>query len=148
MSRSRLPAETARIESCHLRKWQWSGDDGNEMLGAVHMPSFPEFDWKQVTTWTTPAGQEVELELDFDRAVSRDTVEWSFGSTSMPYQVHVSVAGEDARSIRAGQSVRLAGGVVRAVDLRVWMGYQVEYLPFTVRQLLDAALDHGLFFAG
>ena len=109
---------------------QWSGEDGSDILGAVHMPSFPEYDWKQVTTWTTPAGQEVELELDFDNPVSSDTAEWTFGSTSMPYAVQVSVDGEVLRSLRTGDSVRLEGGVVRAADLRVWMAYRIEYLPF------------------
>ena len=109
---------------------QWSGDDGREMLGAVHMPSFPEFDWKQVTTWTTPTGQEVELELDFDVPVSSDTESWTFGATSMPYTVRVTAAGEAPRTLREGEATRLAGGVVRAVDLRTWMAYQIEYLPF------------------
>ncbi len=118
----------------------WTGDDGSEMLGAVHMPSFPEFDWKQLTTWTTPAGQAIDLELDFDQPVSSDNAEWTFGPTSMPYAVHVSIAGDAPRSIRRGESVRLAGGVVRAVDLRVWMAYQIEYLPFLTWMFVAAFL--------
>jgi len=118
----------------------WTGDDGTEILGAVHMPSFPQYDWKQVTTWTTPAGQEVELELDFDRPVSRDTGEWTFGSTSMPYAVRLSVADEAPVALRDGDSVSLAGGGVRVVDLRVWMAYQIEYLPFLPWMFVSAFL--------
>ena len=109
---------------------QWTGDDGAEILGAVHMPSFPEFDWKQVTTWTTPAGQDVSVELDFDAPVSSDTQAWTFGSTEMPYTVRLFVDGERSGALRQGEATRVEGGVVRAVDLRTWMAYRIEYLPF------------------
>jgi hypothetical protein len=120
---------------------QWTGDDGAEILGAVHMPSFPEFDWKQVTTWTTPAGQDVSVELDFDAPVSSDTQAWTFGSTSMPYAVRLSVAGEQSHSLRRGEAVRLEGGIVRAADLRVWMAYRIEYLPFLPWMFVAAMLS-------
>jgi hypothetical protein len=129
---------------------QWSGEDGSEILGAVHMPSFPEFDWKQVTTWTTPAGQEVELELDFDGRVSSDTESWAFGATSMPYTLRLNAAGEAPRALREGDWTRLDGGVVRAVDLRTWMAYQVEYLPFLPWMFVAAMLaivGLGMHFA-
>lgn len=119
---------------------QWTDEDGRDSLGAVHMPSFPEFDWKQVTTWTTPAGQQVELELDFDEPVSSDAAAWAFGSTSMPYTVKVSVAGAASQDLRRGDPVRLEGGVVRAVDLRVWMAYRIEYLPFLPWMFVAAML--------
>lgn len=118
----------------------WTGADGKEALGAVHMPSFPSFDWKQVTTWTTPTGQEIELELDFDQRVSDDSADWTFGRTDMPYSVNVAVAGEPQRSIRRGESVELAGGLVHVVDLRVWMAYQIEYLPFLPWMFVAAML--------
>ena len=120
---------------------QWAGENGDRILGAVHMPSFPEYDWKQVTTWTTPAGQDVELELDFDEPVSSDTAAWTFGATSMPYTVHLSVAGEPLRSMRRGESLRLAGGIVSAVDLRVWMAYRIEYQPFLPWMFVAAMLS-------
>lgn len=120
---------------------QWAGENGDRILGAVHMPSFPEYDWKQVTTWTTPAGQEVELELDFDEPVSSDTAAWTFGATSMPYTVHLSVAGEPLRSMRRGESLRVAGGIVSAVDLRVWMAYRIEYQPFLPWMFVAAMLS-------
>ena len=120
---------------------QWTGENGDRILGAVHMPSFPEYDWKQVTTWTTPAGQDVELELDFDERVSSDTAAWTFGATSMPYTVHLSVPGEPLRSIRRGESVRVGGGIVSAVDLRVWMAYRIEYQPFLPWMFVAAMLS-------
>ena len=120
---------------------QWTGADGSEILGAVHMPSFPEFDWKQVTTWTTPAGQELEFELDFDAPVSSDTESWTFGATSMPYTVRVAAAGEAPRILREGDRARLDGGVVRAVELRTWMAYRVESLPFLPWMFVAAMLS-------
>ncbi len=118
----------------------WTGADGREALGAVHMPSFPSFDWKQVTTWTTPAGQEVEVELDFDQRVSDDRADWTFGRTDMPYSVNVRVAGEPLRSIRSGESLELTGGLVQVADLRVWMAYRIEYLPFLPWMFVAAML--------
>ena len=118
----------------------WTGTDGTEILGAVHMPSFPEFDWKQLTAWTTPAGQQVELELKFDESVSDDRGAWSFGRTDMPYSVIVSLAGKSQRSLRRGESVELAGGVVRVVELRTWMAYQIDYLPLLPWMLVAALL--------
>jgi len=119
---------------------QWTGTDGKEMLGALHMPSFPEFDWKQVSTWTTPAGQQVELELVFDQSVSDDRAHWTFGRTDMPYSVNIAIAGEPQRSIRNGDSAELAGGVVRVEGLRVWMAYQIEFLPFLPWMFVAAVL--------
>jgi hypothetical protein len=119
---------------------QWAGEDGDEILGAVHMPSFPEFDWKQVTTWTTPAGQELELELDFNVPVSSDTEAWTFGATSMPYTLRVAGAGEPPRVLREGDWARLEGGAVLVVDLRTWMAYQIEYLPFLPWMFVAAML--------
>ena len=119
---------------------QWNGADGSEILGAVHMPSFPEFDWKQVTTWTTPAGQQVDLELVFDESVSDDRAQWTFGRTDMPYSVNVMIAGEPQRSIRGGESVELAGGQVRVADVRVWMAYQIEFLPLLPWMFVAAML--------
>ncbi len=118
----------------------WAGTDGEEVLGAVHMPSFPEYDWNQVTTWTTPAGQEVELELDFDQRVSDDRADWMFGRTDLPYSVKVTISGEPQSRIRGGESVELAGGLVQVVDLRVWMAYQIEYLPFLPWMFVAAML--------
>ena len=129
---------------------QWTGEDGTEILGAVHMPSFPEFDWKQVTTWTTPAGQEVEVELDFDQPVSSDTAEWTFGETSMPYAVRVVAAGEAPKNLREGDWARLEGGVVQAVGLRTWMAYRIEYQPFLPWMFVAAMLaiiGLGMHFA-
>ena len=120
---------------------QWTGADGSEILGAVHMPSFPEFDWKQVTTWTTPAGQSLELELDFDEPVSSDTEAWTFGATTMPYALRVVPAGEAPRVLREGDRARFEGGVVRAVELRTWMAYRVEYLPFLPWMFVAAMLS-------
>jgi hypothetical protein len=104
------------------------------------MPSFPSFDWKQVTTWTTPAGQDIELELKFDQRVSDDRADWSFGRNDLPYAVHFRPAGETQRSVRSGESVELAGGLVQVVDLRVWMAYQIEYLPFLPWMFVAAML--------
>ena len=119
---------------------QWTGADGETVLGAVHMPSFPEFDWNQVTTWSTPAGQQVELELDFAEPVSDDRAAWIFGSTDIPYSVNVSGADGSQRSLRNGESIELGGGEVRNMGLAVWMGYRIEYLPFLPWMFVAAML--------
>ena len=47
---------------------------------------------------------------------------------------------EAPRSLRKGKTASLRGGVVRAVDLRVWMAYQIEYLPFLPWMFVAAML--------
>jgi len=103
----------------------WQDDTGAEAIGAVNFLSFPRHDWNQVTTWTTPAGQEVELEIDFDEpyfnddsawTLCRESRRWYFArrrpssldgvSHRLPAVPAVDVGCSDARHRRAGNTLR------------------------------------------
>ena len=108
----------------------WQGADGSEVYGSVNFLSFPRYDWKQVTTWTTPAGEVVRLELEFDRPYFDDSSAWSLQATDIPYRVEITSAAGVATAIREGEATALQAGTVRVSDLRLWMGYRIDYLPF------------------
>lgn len=118
----------------------WQDDTGAEAIGAVNFLSFPRHDWNQVTTWTTPAGQEVELEIDFDEPYFNDDSAWTLKATDVPYRVNVTPTDRATVAVREGDAVRVDGGTLRVADLRLWMGYRIDYLPFLPWMLVAAML--------
>lgn len=108
----------------------WTAEDGREALGSVHFPSYPSFDWKQVTTWTTPAGQTVEIELELEEPVADIRRSWTLGRTDLPFEVQIGRSGNAVATARNGESVALEGGTVRVEGLRMWMAYRISYLPY------------------
>ena len=119
---------------------QWQDDSGAETLGAVNFLSFPRHDWNQVTTWTTPTGERVELEIDFDRPYLDDNGAWTLQATDVPYRVSITPADRLTVAVREGEAVRLEGGTLRVADLRLWMGYRIDYLPFLPWMFVAAML--------
>jgi cytochrome c biogenesis protein len=88
----------------------WQGESGAEAVGAVNFLSFPRHDWNQVTTWTTPAGQEVELEIDFDEPYFDDNSAWTLQETNVPYRVNVTPVEQATVAAREGAALKLRGG--------------------------------------
>ena len=119
---------------------RWQDDNGTEAIGAVNFLSFPRHDWNQVTTWTTPAGQEVELEIDFDEPYFDDNSSWSLQATDVPYRVNVTPVEQATVAAREGDAIKLDGGTLRVADLRLWMGYRIDYLPFLPWMFVAAML--------
>lgn len=37
----------------------WRGANGETQRGAIHLPSYPVYEWRQENTWRTPAGEDV-----------------------------------------------------------------------------------------
>jgi hypothetical protein len=118
----------------------WQGESGAEAVGAVNFLSFPRHDWNQVTTWTTPAGQEVELEIDFDEPYFDDNSAWTLQETNVPYRVNVTPVEQATVAAREGAALKLRGGTLRVADLRLWMGYRIDYLPFLPWMFVAAML--------
>jgi cytochrome c biogenesis protein len=108
----------------------WLGGDGIPRLGAVHFPSYPLRDWKQVNDWTTPAGSEVTLELELPRSTPDDRA-WLLDSRRAADMESRLTATWDAQrvSMRAGDWIALPGGRVRFDGLRMWMGYRISFNP-------------------
>lgn len=119
---------------------RWTAADGRVALGSVHFPSYPSFDWKQVTTWTTPAGQSVELELELEEPVADIGKSWTLGRTDVPFVVQVRRSDSAMETARNGEIVVLERGTVRVEGLRMWMAYRISYLPYLSWMFVAAML--------
>lgn len=120
----------------------WQGDDGSESLGAVNLPSYPEFEWKQRNEWTTPAGEALSLELELRERVPEESA-WTLSSRDVGYTVTlINNAGEPI-ALAPGEAVAVAGGRITVADLRLWMGYRVDYDPLLPWLLAAAFLSLG-----
>ena len=118
--------------------FDWTAQGETPVRGAVHLPSFPLHEGEQVRDWKPVAGApavRVSLRL-FDTVLDPSRP----GTLRMPVRhvLHVR-AGEVEAELVPGQSVSIAGGELRYVGLRTWMGYRVAYDP-VVAWLLAASL--------
>jgi cytochrome c biogenesis protein len=120
----------------------WQGADGGEALGAVNLPSYPEFEWKQRNAWMTPAGELLTLELGLHELVPHDSP-WTLSSEGVGYYVTVIKADGGSLVLKPGESVAVDGGRITVADLRLWMGYRVDYDPFLPWLLAAAFLSLG-----
>lgn len=120
----------------------WRDTAGRESLGAVNFPSYPEFDWKQANDWVTPAGETLNFELLLAQRVPEDSP-WTLSSRGVRYEVGVSGDGRTREAIGPGQPIAVTGGEIEIVDLRLWMGYRIDYNPLLPWLLTAAFLSLG-----
>ena len=120
----------------------WQGRDGNEALGAVNFPSYPEFEWKQQIDWITPAGESLTMDLVLPERVPEEQA-WTLTSRDTGFDVVVRRAGGEAVTIAPGASFEVDGGRITVADLRLWMGYRIDYDPFLPWLLTAAFLSLG-----
>ena len=122
---------------------RWEGHDGDVRYGAVHFPSFPQYDWRQVTEWMTPAGQRVEMKIDFAEPVVRPNEQWVLQRPQVPFAVRTSGTDMPEVVARLGEQIDVIGGSIRVDDLRMWMAYRVDYFPFLPWMFVAAMLAIG-----
>lgn len=120
----------------------WRDAAGNEALGTVNFPSFPEFEWKQRKDWTTPAGEPLAFELELAERVP-DEAPWTLASRGVDFAIGVSGSAGAQRTLGPGESVAVKGGEITIIDLRLWMGYRVDYNPLLPWLLSAAFLSLG-----
>jgi hypothetical protein len=108
----------------------------------VNFPSYPEFDWKQTNDWVTPAGETLNFELQLAQRVPEDSP-WTLSSRGVEYEVGVSGDGRTREAMGPGQPIALTGGEIEIVDLRLWMGYRIDYNPLLPWLLTAAFLALG-----
>lgn len=120
----------------------WRDEQGRESLGAVNFPSYPKFDWKQTNDWTTPSGETLTFELKLAERVPEDEP-WTLGSREVSYEVGISGSAHAEKTIGPGQSTTATGGEITIVDLRLWMGYRIDYNPLLPWLLTAAFLSLG-----
>lgn len=115
----------------------WLGNEGVNRTGTIHLPSYPLLDWKQINSWITPTGQEIEVDLILPHA-RPEHVAWTLNSLVMDSTLAVKFDNE-SRELTMGERVRVSGGSLRFDDVRMWMGYRITHDP-TLPWLFSAAL--------
>ncbi len=117
---------------------RWTPDDGSgDVLGAVHLPSYPANELKQSRAWALPGGAETWVLLDLDEElIARDAA----ARFRLPQRPRLVVrAGTSRVELAPGEQALLPGGRLRFEALTTWMGYRIAYDP-TLPWLLAAAL--------
>jgi cytochrome c biogenesis protein len=105
----------------------WLPDAGEPATGALHMPSYPLFDWKQEARWEVPGQGEVRLFLQLDAPLD-ERVAWTLDTASI--RAALVVHAEGRRTVlRPGEAVALAGGRLSYDRLTGWMGYRIFHDP-------------------
>lgn len=111
---------------------------GPPVLGAVHLPAYPQQEYRQAQTWTPPGSKSaVWIMLQFDEVIL-DPQKLSEFHLPAVHQLVVRV-GEERHELKPGESLRLADGVLEYNGLRSWLGYTIFY-DFTLPWLLAAGV--------
>jgi energy-coupling factor transporter transmembrane protein EcfT len=123
---------------------RWQPAQGEAVIGAVHLPSYPVHELRQSREWALPDGRTLWVMLDIDEALIPSDAATRF---RLPERHRLVVrSGELRAELTPGESLALPGGTLRYEGLRTWMGYRVSYDP-TLPWLLAAALLAALSLA-
>lgn len=104
----------------------WRSARDAAITGAVHLPSFPVRDWKQIAEWQSPAGEMLRFELDGLRVPMDRPWQFSRAFAQRPVRLHRA---EAAIVLPEGQWVAVSGGEIRLEAVRLWIGYRVSRDP-------------------
>lgn len=105
----------------------WTGKGGASATGAINMPSYPVYDWKQEKSWTTPGGNTINLKLALPDAVSLNR-QWVLDSRQAGGVLVLEQNGR-VEELKQGESVSFPGGSLRFEAIRMWIGYTVFFDP-------------------
>jgi cytochrome c biogenesis protein len=123
---------------------RWLPEQGEPVLGAVHLPSFPAQELRQSREWQLPDGRMVWVLLQTDETLIDPATHTRF---ALPREHRLVVrVGTQRAELAPGQRLTLPGGTLVYEGLRTWMGYRVAYDP-TLPWLLVAALLSALSLA-
>lgn len=116
----------------------WLGDDGLVTTGAINMPSFPLYEWKQQNKWVSPTGQPLFLSMKLanTRDLSADSA-WKLDSEDLDARLLVKIAGQE-QILEAGDQIRLRQGNLRFEHVRMWIGYNIDSNPLLFWQFIAA----------
>ena len=115
----------------------WLPNHGETITGAVHMPGFPLFDWKQDNSWQPPNGPDIRFWLHLDTPLEEDRA-WTLTSDRVSGVLVVNTQGK-RHELKRGESASIDGGSLRFDELRGWMGYRIFFDP-TLPWMLAAAM--------
>lgn len=118
--------------------FEWVRPGNSVALGAVHLPSFPNFEDSQSSEWVLPGtNREVWVQLLWPGTL----VPPGKAVRLLPPADHHLVvrSGEMRAELRPGERLELPEGTLVYRELRLWMGYRVFY-DWTIPWLLATAV--------
>jgi len=120
----------------------WTSQNGRVTeTGAVHMPSYPLFDFKQSNSWTPQGGDEIKFWLQLEAGLTAEEA-WVLDGRHATGTLVVNVSGVRTELL-PGQRVEMAGGTLRYEQLTTWMGYKLFYDPTLQWMFLAAFITIG-----
>lgn len=125
----------------------WTDAAGHARTGAVHFPSYPINDWRQLNDWTSPDGAAVGLELVFGATPDFER-DWTLAGNRADAALQVNVQGE-SHVLPPGGQLRIGDGMLRFETVRLWMGYEIRYeplLPWLFATAVTGVLALGWYF--
>lgn len=119
--------------------FEWTSSRGETVVGSVNLPSYPANALKQAQQWSLPGGDEpLWTMLQFDGELIPADQEGEFRLPD-DYRVVVRHGGQRWELVPGGdQVIQVAGGRLRFVELRSWMGYMLAW-DATIPWLLFAS---------
>ncbi|MDO8413265.1 MAG: cytochrome c biogenesis protein ResB [Gallionellaceae bacterium] len=148
-----LTLESYRFYTTHNKGFapvfRWHPADGSQdQIGAVHLPPYPKFEYKQVNEWQPPGSRTILwIMLQFDEVILDPNQPSEF---RLPTEHKLVIRiGEQRHELRPGDVLRLPEGVLEYRELRKWMGYKVSYdftLPWLLAACIVAALSMAVHF--
>lgn len=121
----------------HAMVLSWRDVEGSVVQGAVHFPSYPAQEWRQQQAWQTPAGEAITFELQPKVRPPADS-DWVLRSRDVRADISVTADGVQ-HTLLPGEWLELRDGAVRFDELRLWMGYRIDYQPL-IKWMLVVAL--------
>ena len=124
----------------------WIPKEGEPVTGAINMPSYPLFDYKQDNRWVPPnTKEEIKFWLQLTTGMD-DKKSWILDGRSSSGLLIVTTP-EKRHEVKVGESIALQNGTLRYESLTTWMGYRLFYDPtiqwmFFVSMLGVIGLSH------
>ena len=116
----------------------WMPSTGAAVTGALNMPSYPLFDYKQDNSWTPPGSQsEIRFWLRLNTGMD-EKADWVLDAEKSSGVLVVN-DGQRRIELNYGQQVNLNGGSLRFDGISTWMGYRVFYDP-TIQWMFGFAI--------
>ena len=118
--------------------FRWRPDNGSEQIGAMHLPTYPLMQYKQINEWQPPGSQvKLWIMLPISEVLLAPDRPSEFRlPTSQQLVVRL---GEERRTLSPGETMRLPDGELTYLELRKWMGYDFSY-DFTLPWLLASSI--------
>lgn len=106
----------------------WIPNEGQPVTGAVNMPSYPLFDYKQDNRWVPPnSKEEIKFWLQLKTGMDQEK-SWVLDGRTATGKLIVTTA-EKRHELSVGDSITMQTGILKYEALTTWMGYRLFYDP-------------------